>query len=181
MYDLLKGGNTVQSLMLGAATGGVNGGDILFQLLAFIILMLLLRKYAWGPLMGIMKERQTFITNEIEAAEASRKEAEEHLAAQIEELKQAREEARAIIENAKKQGEAQGEAIIQASREEAERVKESALADIASEREKAVATLRKEVASLSVMIASKVIAKELDERSQEKLIQDYLQEAGEAR
>nr|WP_240482394.1 F0F1 ATP synthase subunit B [Fictibacillus enclensis] len=167
--------------MLGAATGGVNGGDILFQLLAFIILMLLLRKYAWGPLMGIMKERQNFITNEIEAAEASRKEAEEHLATQIQELKQAREEARAIIENAKKQGEAQGEAIIQASREEAERVKESALADIASEREKAVATLRKEVASLSVMIASKVIAKELDERSQEKLIQDYLQEAGEAR
>ncbi|MDM5201374.1 F0F1 ATP synthase subunit B [Fictibacillus enclensis] len=167
--------------MLGAATGGVNGGDILFQLLAFFILMLLLRKYAWGPLMGIMKERQNFITNEIEAAEASRKEAEEHLAKQIEELKQAREEARAIIENAKKQGEAQGEAIIQASREEAERVKESALADIASEREKAVATLRKEVASLSVMIASKVIAKELDERSQEKLIQDYLQEAGEAR
>ncbi|MDM5340788.1 F0F1 ATP synthase subunit B [Fictibacillus enclensis] len=167
--------------MLGAATGGVNGGDILFQLLAFFILMLLLRKYAWGPLMGIMKERQNFITNEIEAAEASRKEAEEHLATQIEELKQAREEARAIIENAKKQGEAQGEAIIQASREEAERVKESALADIASEREKAVATLRKEVASLSVMIASKVIAKELDERSQEKLIQDYLQEAGEAR
>nr|WP_241840682.1 F0F1 ATP synthase subunit B [Fictibacillus sp. S7] len=167
--------------MLGAATGGVNGGDILFQLLAFFILMLLLRKYAWGPLMGIMKERQNFITNEIEAAEASRKEAKEHLATQIEELKQAREEARAIIENAKKQGEAQGEAIIQASREEAERVKVSALADIASEREKAVATLRKEVASLSVMIASKVIAKELDERSQEKLIQDYLQEAGEAR
>ncbi|MDN4524799.1 F0F1 ATP synthase subunit B [Fictibacillus sp. NE201] len=166
--------------MLGAATG-VNGGDILFQLLAFIILMLLLRKYAWGPLMGIMKERQNFITNEIEAAETSRKEADKHLAAQIEELKQAREEARAIIENAKKQGEAQGESIIKASRVEAERVKESALADIASEREKAVATLRKEVASLSVMIASKVIAKELDERSQEKLIQDYLQEAGEAR
>ncbi|EIT83824.1 F0F1 ATP synthase subunit B [Fictibacillus macauensis ZFHKF-1] len=168
----------MQSLVLASA---FPIGNILFQLLAFLILLVLLRKFAWGPLMGIMKERQNFITNEIEAAEKNRKESEAQLALQVAELKQAREEARMIIENAKKQGEAQGEAIIQASRKEAERVKEEALADIASEKDKAVATLRSEVASLSVMIASKVIAKELDERSQEKLIHDYLQEAGESK
>jgi F-type H+-transporting ATPase subunit b len=171
----------VQSLILGAATGGLNTGDILVQLAAFLVLMLLLRKYAWGPLMGIMKERQHHINNEISAAETSRKEAQNYLDNQIQELKNAKEEAKAIIDNAKKQGETQGEAIIAAARTEAERVKESAIADIASEKEKAVAALREEVASLSVMIASKVIAKELDGQAQEKLINEYLQEVGESR
>ena len=181
MYDRLKGGNAVQSLILGAATGGINTGDIAFQLVSFIILLVLLRKYAWGPLMGIMKERQSHINSEIDAAEQSRQEAKTYLETQVEELKKAREEAKAIIDSAKKQGEAQGEAIIKASRDEAERVKEAALAEIASEKEKAVATLRQEVAALSVKIASKVIAKELDENSQEKLINEYLKEVGESR
>jgi F-type H+-transporting ATPase subunit b len=178
----LKGGNAVQFLILGAAAGGgLNTGDIVYQLVAFLILLVLLRKFAWGPLMGIMKERQSHINSEIDAAEKSRQEAKSYLETQIEELKKAKEEAKAIIDNAKKQGEAQGEAIIKASRDEAERVKEAALAEIASEKEKAVATLRQEVAALSVKIASKVIAKELDESSQEKLINEYLQEVGESR
>jgi F-type H+-transporting ATPase subunit b len=174
----------VQFLILGAAAGehaGLNTGDIVYQLAAFLILLVLLRKFAWGPLMGIMKERQSHISSEIDAAENSRKEAKRYLEEQVEELKKAREEAKAIIDNAKKQGEVQGEAIIKASREESERVKESALAEIASEKEKAVAALRTEVAALSVKIASKVIAKELDESSQEKLINEYLQEVGESR
>ncbi|MGC4377374.1 F0F1 ATP synthase subunit B [Fictibacillus sp. Mic-4] len=168
----------MQTLTLGLA---VNSGDILLQLVAFLILMALLRKFAWGPLMGIMKARQEHINGEIDAAEKARKEAESNLALQIEELKKAREEAKAIIDNAKKQGEVQGEAIIKAARLEADRLKEEAIADIASEKDKAVAALRNEVASLSVMIASKVIAKELDEKSQEKLIDDYLKEVGESR
>jgi F-type H+-transporting ATPase subunit b len=178
----LKGGNGVQNLILGAAAGGgLNTGDILYQLAAFLILLVLLRKFAWGPLMGIMKERQSHINSEIDAAEKSRQEAKSYLESQVAELKKAKEEAKSIIDNAKKQGEAQGEAIIKASRDEAERVKEAALAEIASEKEKAVATLRQEVAALSVKIASKVIAKELDESSQEKLINEYLQEVGESR
>lgn len=48
------------------------------------------------------------------------------------------------------------------------------------EKEQAVSALREQVASLSVMIASKVIEKELDEQAQEKLIQDYLKEVGES-
>lgn len=171
----------MHSIILGSAAGGVNTGDILYQLLAFLILLVLLRKYAWSPLMSIMKERKDYVTNEIDSAENSRKEAERYLEEQIEELKKTREEAKAIIDNAKKQSEVQGEAIIKASRDEAERVKEAALAEIASEKEKAVATLRQEVAALSVKIASKVIAKELDESSQEKLINEYLQEVGESR
>jgi len=61
----------VSTFVLGAEIAGVhfNGGDILFQLFIMIILLALLKKFAWGPLMGIMKQREDYITNEIEAAE----------------------------------------------------------------------------------------------------------------
>ena len=64
------------NFVLGAAAhSGLNTGDIIFQLAAFIVLMLLLKKFAFGPLMGIMKEREAHVANEIESAEKSRAEA----------------------------------------------------------------------------------------------------------
>lgn len=170
--------------VLGAVTEGgaaFNGGDIIFQLVMFIILLALVKKFAWGPLMGIMKEREQLIANEISDAEASRAEASKLLEEQRELLKTSRSEAGQLIENAKKQGEVQREDIITAARTEAERLKESAKREIVQEKEKAVAALREQVASLSVLIASKVIEKELSEADQEKLINEYLQEAGEER
>ncbi|MGG1290952.1 F0F1 ATP synthase subunit B [Bacillus smithii] len=167
------------ALVLGEAH--INSGDIIFQLLMFIILLALLKKYAWGPLVGIMKQREDHIANEIEAAEKSRVEANKFLEETRQELKKAREDAQALIENAKKQGERQKDEIIAAARQEAERLKESAKAEINRQKEQAVAELREQVASLSVLIASKVIEKELSEQDQEKLIQDFIKEAGEGR
>jgi len=168
----------VSSLVLGSA---FNGGDILFQLAMFIILLALLKKFAWGPLMGIMREREEHIASEIESAEQSRAEAKKILEEQRELLKEARGEAQGLIENAKKQGEIQREEIVVAAREEADRLKESAKIEIEQQKEKAVAAIREQVASLSVLIASKVIEKELTEADQEKLINEYIQEAGEER
>jgi F-type H+-transporting ATPase subunit b len=166
-----------------AAEGGLhfNSGDIIFQLAMFIILLALVKKFAWGPLMGIMKEREQLIANEISDAEASRAEASKLLEEQRELLKQSRVEAGQLIESAKKQGDAQREDIITAARTEAERIKESAKREIVQEKEKAVAELREQVASLSVLIASKVIEKELSEADQQNLINEYIKEAGEER
>jgi F-type H+-transporting ATPase subunit b len=166
--------------VMGAGVG-FNAGTMLFQLVAMLILLALLKKYALGPLLNIMKEREDYITGEISSAEKKNEEAkkliEEHQAL----LKEAREESQSLIENAKKLGEQQKDEIIKAARQEAERMKESARSEIVKERDQAVTALREQVASLSVMIASKVIEKELDEQAQEKLIQDYLKEVGESR
>lgn len=169
------------SLVLGAAGGGFNGGDIIFQLVMFIILLALLKKFAWGPLMGIMKQREDHIANEINSAEESRVEAKKLLEEQRSLLKEARTEAQTLIENAKKQGDVQRDEIITLARTEADRIKESAKLEIEQQKEQAVAAIREQVATLSVMIASKVIEKELSEQDQEKLINDYIQEAGEKR
>lgn len=179
--------NTLNSFVLGSAGAGqatdlsLNTGDIIFQLAMFLILLALLKKYAWGPLMGIMKQREEHIAGEIDAAEKSRTETSKLLEEQRELLKQARQEAQGLIENAKKQGDIQRDEIITLARTESDRIKESAKAEIEREKEQAVATIRDQVASLSVMIASKVIEKELNATEQEKLINDYINEAGEGR
>ncbi len=171
----------MSSFVLGTEIAGVhfNGGDIIFQLLMFIILMALLKKFAWGPLMGIMKQREEHIAGEIESAENSRVEANKLLEEQKALLKEARQEAQNMIENSKKHGENQRQEIMETARQEAERLKETARLEIAQEKENAVAALREQVASLSVMIASKVIEKELTAEDQEKLINEYIERAGE--
>ncbi|MCM3179208.1 F0F1 ATP synthase subunit B [Cytobacillus horneckiae] len=170
----------LDSFVLGAASG-FNGGDILFQLAMFLILLTLIKKFAWGPLMGIMTQREEHIANEITAAEESRVEAKKLLEEQKALLKEARTEAQAMIESAKKQGEVQREEIITTARSESDRMKESAKLEIEQQKELAVAAIREQVASLSVLVASKVIEKELSAADQEKLINEYIQEAGEKR
>jgi len=164
-----------------AAHASFNTGDVVFQLVMFLILLALLKKFAWGPLMGIMKQREDHIANEISAAEQSRVESKKLLEEQRELLKQARSEAQGLIENAKKQGDVQREEIISTARAEANRLKESAKLEIEQQKEKAVTAIREQVASLSVLIASKVIEKELNEKDQEKLINEYIQQIGEER
>ncbi|WP_042351015.1 F0F1 ATP synthase subunit B [Bacillus massiliigorillae] len=168
------------SFVVGSGVG-FNGGDILVQLVCFIILLALLRKFAWGPLVNMMKQREEHVANEIDQAEKTRAEAKKYLEEQRALVKQSREEAQTLIENAKKQGEAQRDEIVVAARAEADRLKENAKREIITEREKAVAALREQVASLSVLIASKVIEKELTVADQDKLINEYLQKAGEER
>ncbi|OIJ11746.1 ATP synthase F0 subunit B [Anaerobacillus alkalilacustris] len=150
-----------------------------YQLIVFFILLMLLKKYAFGPVIAMMQKREEHIANQISSAEKNREQAETYLAEQREEIKRAREEAQNIIANAKKISEQQTQEMIQAAKEESDRMKEIALAEIKREKEQAVSTLREQVASLSVLVATKVIERELDEKSQEKLIADYLKEVGE--
>ena len=88
------------TLLLGAA---IPFGTIAYTLFIFLLLLVMLRKFAWGPLMGIMKEREEHVTNEIDAAERSNAEAKKLVEEQREMLKQSRVEAQELIERAKKQ------------------------------------------------------------------------------
>ncbi|MBH0230593.1 F0F1 ATP synthase subunit B [Halobacillus yeomjeoni] len=168
-----------ESLVLGA--GGLNIGDMIIQLVFFIGLLVLLRKFAWGPLMNMMKEREDYVANEINTAEKSREEAQRMQREASEELKKTRQDAQNIIEDARKTAGQQERDIIESARAEADRIKESARQEIEQERDKAVQVLKDQVASMSVMIASKVIEKELSEKDQEQLINKYIDEAGEER
>lgn len=168
-------------LVLGAGAEKFNTGDIIATLVIFLVLMILLKKFAWGPLMGIMQEREELVANGIDAAEKAKKETKALLEEQKSLLKEARTEAQSIIEGAKKQGEATREEIVSAARTEANRLKESAVRDIEAEKEKAIAAVREEVVSLSVLAASKVLGKEISEADNSALIKETIAKAGEAK
>jgi F-type H+-transporting ATPase subunit b len=154
-------------------------GTILFQLVTFLILMLLVARFAVRPLLGVMKQRQDYIDGQITAAEKNREEAEKLVAEQREALETARREAREIVERAKKQKEREAEEIIRQAQERAERMINEATAQITREKEKALADLRDEVGRLSVLLAAKVLEKELDAEEQSKLVGRYLEQVGE--
>ncbi|MFN7252095.1 MAG: F0F1 ATP synthase subunit B [Anaerobacillus sp.] len=153
--------------------------NAVYQLVVFLILLMLLKKFAFGPIIAMMQKREEHIANQITSAERNREEAEKYLVEQREEIQKARTEAQSIIANAKKLSEQQTEEMIKSAKVDTERMKEAALAEIKREKEQAVSALREQVASLSVLVATKVIEKELDEKAQSKLIEDYLKEVGE--
>ena len=157
----------------------INWGSIAYQLLAFLTLLFFLNKFALKPLLGVMEKREQIVNENMDSAEKNRKEAEDFIVQQRKELEKARLEAQEIIQQAKKLSEQQGQDILEQARVNAERLKDSALAEIQREKEQAVTALREQVAGLSVLIASKVIEKELDEKAQQALVQDYLKEVGD--
>jgi F-type H+-transporting ATPase subunit b len=148
------------------------------QIVAFLILYLLLQKFAFGPLFGMMEKRRQLVKDQIQTAENNRKQAEQLLEEQKQALQQTRKEAHDIIEQAKQTSSKQADDIMSAARQEATRVKEEAIRDIENEKNKAVAALRSQVSAMSVLIASKIIEKQIDEKSQEQLVNHYLQEVG---
>ncbi|MBD3920756.1 F0F1 ATP synthase subunit B [Paenibacillus sp. PR3] len=148
------------------------------QLVAFLILFWLLSRYAFGPLFGIMEQRKAHIQSQLDNAENSRKQASQQLEEQKQALQQARKEAHDIIEQARATSSKQADDIIVAAKSEATRLKDDAVRDIDSEKNKAIAALRSEVGGMSVAIASKIIEKQIDEKSQEQLVDQYLKEVG---
>ncbi|WP_373232183.1 F0F1 ATP synthase subunit B [Cohnella sp.] len=152
--------------------------NFVVQLIAFVILFLLLQRYAFKPLFGIMEKRREQVQEQMSSAESNRKQAELLLEEQKQALQQARKEAHDVIEQAKKTGVKQADAVVEAAKAEADRLKAEALKDIETEKNNAVAALKAEVSGLSVLIASKIIEKQVDEQSQAGLVNQYLDKVG---
>ena len=150
----------------------------LFTIIAFLLLLWLLNKYAFGPLFGVMEKRRELIKEQMNAAETSRNAAEASMAEQKAALDEARKEAYAILEQARATSSKQADEIVTSAKNEAARLKDEALKDIESEKNKAISALRTEVGGISVQIASKIIEKQVDEKSQEEIVNKYLKEVG---
>lgn len=148
-------------------------------IVSFAILYFLLNKYAFGPLFNVMEQRRELIQNQIKSAEENRKQSETLLASQQQAIQEAKKDAYQIIEQARTSSTRQSEQMIEAAKDEASRIKQDALRDIESEKNKAVAALKGQVGAMSVMIASKIIEKQVDEKSQQELVEQYLKEVGD--
>ena len=149
-------------------------GTILAQMLNFFILVWLLARFAYKPLVSMMLERKERIAKDLADAQAARNEAEQFKADYAAQIANARQEAQQIVEKAVQQAEATTREQLAAAREQIEHEKERARQDIVNERDRAMNNLRNEVISLSVAMATKVVAKDMDSETNTKLIEDAI-------
>lgn len=151
-------------------------GTMLFQLIIFLLLFWFLKRVAFGPIMRIMNERQQYIENQISTAEQNRQEAEKLAQEHREAMEAAKKEAHAMMENARRNGEKQAADIIAAAEAEAKRIQAEAAAEINREKERALAELREQVGELSVLLAKKIITKEIDANKHKALFEEAVKE-----
>ncbi len=150
-------------------------GTLLFQFLNFFILVAVLAKFAYKPMLKVLEERRNKISSDLNDAEQSRLAAERLKADYEKQLQTARTEAQAIIDKAVKQAEAEGRVQLETIRQQIAREKEMAHAEMVSEREAAVREMRKEVVSLSLAVAEKLLEKNMNTDMNSKLIKECME------
>ena len=152
-------------------------GLFFWQLLLFVALLLLLKKFAWKPILEAVNERETSIKDSLSAAQKARDEMQAVQADNKRILKEARAERDALLSEAKK---ASTQMINQAKEDakaEAEKITAQAQEMIQNEKKAAINELKNQVAQLSVDIAEKVLQTELkDKATQEKLVKELVKE-----
>ena len=151
-------------------------GTILAQMLNFFILVWLLARFGYKPLLAMMTERKERIAKDLEAAEKARVDAEGFKADYAAQIAKARQEAQQIVEKAVQEAENTTREQLATAREQIEQEKNRARQDIAIERDRAMNSLRNEVVSLSVAMAGKVVAKDMNSETNTKLIEDAIRQ-----
>ena len=155
-------------------------GDFILIAGSFLLLIFLVEKYAWGNITSILDQRAEKISSDIDGAEEARKKAEELASKREAELAGSRTEAKTIIENAKETAEKSKSDILAEAKLEAGRLKEKANQEIAQNKAEALQSVKGEVADLTVSLAGKIISQNLDGHAHKELIDQYIDQLGEA-
>jgi len=156
---------------------GIDGWKLIVQIVAFLIFVFLLRKYALTPIVQTLDKRQDRIREGMEAAQRMQAEMQATATRNEQILVEARQEAQAILNQARDAG----DATVARARDEAQKQAEieltKAQATLRAENEQSRLLLRQEVADLAISAATKIVRKELDSATQKRLIEETLSEA----
>ncbi len=155
------------------------GPTLFLQIANFAILMFLLSKIIWKPLMQALDGRQKHIATQIKEAEAINEEAKTVKARYEAQMAEARTEAQQMVREATTYAEQLREKLVTEAKEEANRIVRQAERDATLEHEKAMAEVKRHLADLTVTAAAKVLQDTLDQPTQEKLMADFVRKVGE--
>jgi len=151
-------------------------GLFIWTIITFLGLLWGLKKIAWGPLLQALETRQNAIRKSLDDAQLAKQELERLNAESAQVIARARVEADAIITQSRADGERLREEIRQKARGEADLIVKNAERQIQLETSRALAQIRHEAVELSVMIASKIIQRNLTKENNERLIDDALKQ-----
>lgn len=155
-------------------------GDFILIAGSFILLLVLVKKYAWSNLTSIFEQRAEKIAADIDGAEQARQKAEVLAQKREDELAGSRKEAKTIIENAKETAEKSKASILADAKLEAGRLKEKQTKKLLKIKLKLYQSVKGEVADLTISLAGKIISQNLDGHAHKELIDQYIDQLGEA-
>jgi F-type H+-transporting ATPase subunit b len=151
-------------------------GLFIWTIVVFLVLLALLRKFAWRPLLQALEARQQTIRQSLDDADRAKQELQrlQQESAQI--VREARVEAEAIVSRSRSDAERLKEEIRQKARSDAESIVRTAERQIQLETQQALRQIREEAADMSVAIASKLIRRNLSKEDNQRLIEDALKQ-----
>ena len=151
-------------------------GNILWSLLTFVAVLVVLGKFAWGPILSALQKREDFIRDSLAQAKKDREAAQAELAKHAERLDAARAEASGIVEEGRRDAEVLHRKIEADARREAEEMLARAKREIGVATDTAVKHLYTLSADLATNVASRIIRKEIDAKEHERLIAESIEE-----
>ena len=172
------------ALVLAAEEHGGGGGlinidkSLIIQAINFIVLLLVLHRLLYKPLMATMQERSNAIKKSLDEAQAARAEAQRQGEENAARLKAAYGEAAAIHDQARKDAAEEQRRLIEAARAESQRMMESAKAQLEADVRRAREELRREVSEIAVAVAEKLIRKSLRDEDHRRIVDDAIASIG---
>ncbi len=145
-------------------------GTVIVELITFLIMLAILARYVYPEIVKLAEARQQAVAQQLKEAEQARAEAEQRLKEAQAKLEDARKTAQSVIDAATKSGEQLRQELKQKADEESKRTVDAAKKEIEAERERAVQSVRSEVANLVVAATEKVIGETLDDAKHKQLI-----------
>lgn len=152
---------------------------MIWTVISFLILLILLRKFAYKPILGMMHKREESIRESIEEAKRTREEAQKLQEEYKHLIAAARGESKKIIDEGKALGEKARKEMINKATEESSQIVKRSQEQITFEKERALSELREQIADLSIAAASKVVERSLSKEDHLKFLEDYVSKIGD--
>ncbi|HEY2814965.1 MAG TPA: F0F1 ATP synthase subunit B [Acidimicrobiales bacterium] len=152
--------------------------ELIWGTISFVVLFVLLWKFAWPGLKGSMATRTERIRDDLQAADTAKADAENLLSEYRAQLHDARDESARIIEESRQQADALRRDQEQRLQTELAGMRERAAVDVESAKQQAIADLRREVTTLAIGAAEIIVQRNLDRPTQEQLVENYIAQVG---
>jgi F-type H+-transporting ATPase subunit b len=167
--------------VLGLETGGgglmdVNPGLMIWTVVTFVVLLLILKKVAWKPILAALDKRENDIKDSLAQAEKAKDDAKKILEENQANLAKAEEESKKIIEQSRTYAESLKEQLMRESKEQAKKIVDEASVEIQMKKDAAFEELKGQIAEIAIGAAEKIIRDSLDAQKSKKVIDKYLNE-----
>jgi F-type H+-transporting ATPase subunit b len=157
----------------------INLTDMIMVLISTFLIILFAKKYFWDKIVAFVKKRQDLIQQNIDSSEALKAEAQAQKDKYDEQMRGAGKEAHAILAMARNDADEERERILAQAQNEAARLKEQAQEEIERDKRQAQKDMKAAISDVAMEAAKKLVDKEMDEKTQRKFVDDFIQQAGD--